>query len=873
MADKSQSIEQIALDNCEREPVHTPGRIQSFGAMLACDLRTLDLVGISRNFQDVVPAAIDVELQRNLGDLFEERELIHSIRGALSLPTVATQRVRIGLHKLGEFDYDVAVSTSEDHALVEFERVSAKGRNTDAPVAVVRSMIASLDTGGGAVELMDSAVKSLRRLTGFDRIMAYHFLDDGVGEVVAEAKSPGVDPFLGLRYPASDIPKIVRELMVRNPFRVISDVEDPHSELFVGDDAPPINLTSAQLRGVSPIHLEYLKNMEVRSTMNTSIVVRGELWGIFAFHHCHRLVLPPELRSIVELFGHVISLQLQQRLEQAVLDKRKKAESIFNSLGKPSGSNVAEIFLENAHNFPTVVDCVGAAVVIDDEVTTWGRCPDTAIINHLTSRSDGRAHTVNSLSDLSEIGNANDICGAAMVEVSQSARSWLLLFRPEQIENVRWAGGGEKKIEYGPNGPRLHPRASFKEYVESIRGRSTTWTQPDVEAAIEIAALFRDRAFSTLDESKREWSKQKQHKDLLIAELNHRVKNILSLVKSIARQTKGSAGSLTQYTEAFEQRINALSTAHDLIGGSGLRWADIRELLETELRAFMNSAKTVELSGPALTVSARVAPLLALVFHELVSNSVKHGALSPEGESLSVSWREESGGLEILWNERVAFSLKKPERKGFGLTLIERSVPHECKGTCEINFKPHGLEVRFWLPDRAMGASGTKGEVPSGKSAKDKNGVEGEGAVSKPMSHSPKPEPRDNDVQQSSEGDLKIVIVEDHSVLALELESLLVSNGYSKVQIFNDAASCQASILDDKSHYPDLAILDINLGGTTSYDLAVQLSARGVQIVFVSGYDEHHSMPESLRSAPRLRKPLDTNDLLQLLSQIEIKTL
>ena len=109
----------------------------------------------------------------------------------------------------------------------------------------------------------------------------------------------------------------------------------------------------------------------------------------------------------------------------------------------------------------------------------------------------------------------------------------------------------------------------------------------------------------------------------------------------------------------------------------------------------MNSSKAVKLTGPALTVSAGIAPLLALVFHELVSNSVKYGALSPEGESLDISWKEDSGGLEILWNERVTYSLEQPERRGFGLTLIERSVPHECRGTCELNFKPHGLEVRF----------------------------------------------------------------------------------------------------------------------------------------------------------------------------------
>ena len=217
MTNESRSIEQVALDNCEQEPVHIPGRIQSFGAILACDLRTLDIVGVSQNFHDIVPAAIKPEPKVNFGDLFEDRELSHSIRGALGLPTVATQRVRIGLHKLGEFDYDIAVSVSEDHALVEFEKLSAQSRSTDAPVAVVRSMIASLDTDSGPVELVDSAVKSLRRLTGFDRVMAYRFREDGAGEVVAEAKSPGVEPFLGLRYPASDIPQVVRQLMVQIP--------------------------------------------------------------------------------------------------------------------------------------------------------------------------------------------------------------------------------------------------------------------------------------------------------------------------------------------------------------------------------------------------------------------------------------------------------------------------------------------------------------------------------------------------------------------------------------------------------------------------------------------------------------------------------
>ena len=630
------TLELLALDNCEREPVRIPGRVQTFGALIACDIKTMQTVAYSDNFAEFFPTANKVELEGKLNDVFKERDLIHSIRGALSLPTVSVQRERIGAHKIGNRFHDIAVSVTNGIATIEFEKVGLKDGRPDASIAVVRSMLAGLPSKPGSKELLDSAVKTLRRLTGFDRVMGYQFLEDGAGEVIAEAKSPGIDPYLGLRYPASDIPEVVRKLMVVNPFRMIGDVKDPHAELITGQGSEPLDLSLAHLRGVSPIHIEYLQNMGVHSTMHVSLIVRGELWGLFSFHHYHPTVLPPEKRNVVELFGHLISLQLQQQLEQEVMEKRKKAESIFKSLSKSSGMGLIELFKSNAHNFPEVVPCEGAAVINQDGVTKWGRCPELSVIQSLIQHSDENVYTVSSFLGISDSEEANGICGAAIVELSQSTNSRLLLFRPEQIENVRWAGETDKKIEYGPKGPRLHPRASFEEYAELVRDKSLPWSQGDVEATIQIAAAFRDAAYSSLDEGQRAWQKQTEHKNLLIAELNHRVKNILALVRSIARQTEGSAESLEQYTQSFERRISALSIAHDLIGGSGFKWAGIRGLLETELSAFVHSTRIVSLRGPDLAVRADVAPLMALMFHELVSNAVKYGALSDVGERLDV---------------------------------------------------------------------------------------------------------------------------------------------------------------------------------------------------------------------------------------------
>ena len=845
VTEEALTLEQLALDNCEREPVRIPGRVQTFGALIACDWKTMRTVGYSENFADFFPTSNGVELDVEFSDVFEEKDLIHSVRGALSLPTVSVQRERIGAHKIGSRFYDVAVSVSNGIATIEFEKVGVNDGRPDASVAVVRSMLASLPSKTGSTELVDSAVKTLRRLTGFDRVMAYQFLDDGAGEVVAEAKSPGIEPYLGLRYPASDIPEVVRKLMVVNPFRIISDIKDPHAKLITGQGAEPIDLSLTHMRGVSPIHVEYLKNMGVHSVMHVSLIVRGELWGLFSFHHYHPILLPPEKRNVVELFGQLVSLQLQQQLEQEVMDKRKKVESIFRSINQTSGKSLADLFSENAHNFPEVVSCVGAAVVNRDGITTWGRCPEIPVIESLTQLFEEDTQAVSSFAGIAEPEEANGICGAAVVELSHAARTWLLLFRPEQIENVRWAGEKDKKIEHGPNGPRLHPRASFEEYVELVRDKCLPWTHSDVQAAVQIASVFRDAAYSSLDQSQRAWRKQKEHNNLLIAELNHRVKNILALVRSIARQTKGSSASLEQFTQAFEKRIAALSTAHDLIGGSRLQWAGIQELFETELRAFTHSSRTISLNGPDVALRADVAPLMALMFHELVSNAVKYGALSEVGERLDITWKLEAGGIEIQWHEQLSVLLDPPTRQGFGMTLIERSVPHQCNGTCDVQFTSSGLKVRLWLPNDA---------IRTGKN------------IVTSVETPPSPQTQ-KAFKQSS--DLKILVVEDNTLLAIELETLLVTAGYNNVAIFNRADSCRNTIFTEPIELPDIAILDINLGVTTSFSLGEELMENGVSLIMASGYDEAIEIPKCLANVPRLRKPVDSQELLQLITAVE----
>ncbi|MFK7821300.1 MAG: GAF domain-containing protein, partial [Planctomycetaceae bacterium] len=308
--------ERVALSNCDSEPVHIPGRIQSFGALLGFDLESGTVLHHSDNLGPEYLNDATSILGQPYEQIFNSNEIPHAIRGALGLPTIQTQRDRIGLFHLNDRPTDISVYTSANQAIVELEHDDSSRQRPQSAVTGVRSMLSALHSGDGLQTLLDSAVTVLRHLTGHDRIMAYRFMKNGDGEVAAESHGPGIEPFLGLRYPASDIPLQVRQIALRSRFRIIHDTRATPSALISQAGIPPLDLTYSQFRGVSPIHIEYLENMGVRSTMNVSIIVRGQLWGLFAFHSYRARRLSPDQRSLCELFGHIVSMQIQQEEEQ-----------------------------------------------------------------------------------------------------------------------------------------------------------------------------------------------------------------------------------------------------------------------------------------------------------------------------------------------------------------------------------------------------------------------------------------------------------------------------------------------------------------------------------------------------------------------------
>ena len=325
--------ERNALQNCESEPVHIPGRLQTFSAVLGFDSQTYDVTHMSENVAAFATVPASEILGNNIESVIGDSDAMHAIRGALGLPSISQQRELVGRFELGvdHIVCDIALHISGGTCVLELEPEDSSAPRSSEGIQQIRGMLTSLMTGEGVDGLVDSAVKAVRRMTGFDRVMAYRFLPNFEGEVVAEAVSPGLTPYLGLRYPASDIPAQVRKLMVKHPYRMIADVQDPHTAL-ISNDETPLDMTLCHSRGVSPIHIEYLINMGVASSVNFALIVQGELWGLFALHHCRPKAISPDQRTICELFTQLFSIQVQQELEKEILSHRKRAASTCEAL-------------------------------------------------------------------------------------------------------------------------------------------------------------------------------------------------------------------------------------------------------------------------------------------------------------------------------------------------------------------------------------------------------------------------------------------------------------------------------------------------------------------------------------------------------------
>ncbi|MBX7527792.1 HWE histidine kinase domain-containing protein [Qipengyuania vesicularis] len=840
---------QVDLSNCDREPIHQLGKIQGFGALIAVNADWFVSLK-SANLEAMLGLEDELEIGSRLSDAMD-RPALERLRSNTASLTDTDQIERLfGLDLTGSGKlFDCAIHCSGNYTIIELEPHAAGDVNRQ--IALLRPIMARLDGLEDTVDLLSQAARQLRASLDIDRVMVYRFHEDLSGEVVAEARRDDLEAFHGLRYPKSDIPAQARELYKRNRFRIISDVNEEPVAIEPGQtpEGEPLDLSMSTLRAVSPIHIEYLKNMGVGASLSISIVINGKLWGLFACHHYSSKILPYSQRTAAELFSELFSLMLERSLSRERAQLREAGQVVHNRLMRDiaAGTPLSESLPLLTPVIQQVIPHDGSSVFIEDIYDQNGAAPNEeefrAIVPMLNSAATSRILASDAIAERAPKAErfADRAVGALVIPISRTPRDYLVLWRRGLTQTVTWAGNPEKPVEYGPNGARLTPRKSFEAWQKSVEGRSSPWTEGELQVADGLRVTLLEIILRLTDDAVKERAKSQAQQELLIAELNHRVRNILNLIRGLISQSKREAGSIEEFSDIVGGRITSLAAAHDNITKGNWAAAPLRTLIDSEAQAYLdNKRDRVSVEGPEVLVAPEAYTVLALVIHEMVTNSAKYGSLSDSSGQLDIEIeRDNDHSLRLSWRESGGPPVKAPTRRGFGSTIIERSIPFELEGEADVDYKLSGLHARFSIPARFIewrSAGGSDGEEPNGKVTR----------------RDPPP------------GDLpgSVLLVEDSMIIALDTEDCLKELGVRQVITESTVAGALASL---ERQSPELAILDYNLGNESSEKVAVALSKKGIPFWLATGYGEMADRLDEIGAQGMLTKPYGRDDLVSIL--------
>jgi two-component sensor histidine kinase len=341
-------------------------------------------------------------------------------------------------------------------------------------------------------------------------------------------------------------------------------------------------------------------------------------------------------------------------------------------------------------------------------------------------------------------------------------------------------------------------------------------------------------------------------RETLVAELDHRVKNVLAAVQSLAAQSARKAASLEGFLKTFAGRLKSMASAHQLLTATRWRGAGMHNIAAAELGGL--APGQTRWSGPDVVLTPRGANAMSLALHELATNAVKFGALSTEVGRVEVTWRRtEPGGLELLWQESHGPPVATPTRRGFGSTLLEKVTGRELGGSVKVDYRTEGVRAVVTVGPSAFAPAAPAAAEPAAKATP----AELAGAsVGTPSAQ-----------QAIAVGGLKLLIVEDALLLALELEAGLTEAGAEVVGSAADVGEAMRM-----SSLPiDAAVLDANLNGASVLPVAQALASRGVPFVFATGYGDDKMLPAGF-DAPVIRKPYDVTQVAAAISEVTGRT-
>ncbi|MCZ7483121.1 ATP-binding protein [Rhizobium rhizogenes] len=719
------------LDSCGAEPIHIPGAIQEHGALLVLAANEFFVVQASDNLNDYIKASLPIGGAANVTVLPFIAALSEWYSGdENNFRYVWTEKA-----------LDVSAYRSGALIIIEFEK-TRHGESAEKLMGELTSLAQYLNSAPSLEDALLRTTQLVSSISGYDRTLIYDFGPDWSGHVVAEAGSGNLPSYLGLRFPAADIPPQARQLYTINRLRMIPDVDYrpvPVTPQLNAATGAVLDMSFSQLRSVSPVHLEYMRNMGTAASMSVSIIVNGTLWGLIACHHATSHSVSLAVREACDFAAQLLSMRIA--MEQSSQDASRRVElgHIQARLlkGMAGAEKWADGFLEGDDQREDLLKQVGAdgaALVRGNEYELVGKTPSRQQVEELVLWLGEQAVTDVFAAEclVNDYPAAASYAGAASgiiaMRISELHGSWLIWFRPEVVKTVRWGGDPHKTVQ---ESGRIHPRKSFEIWKEQVRNTALPWSEPELSAARELRSAIIGivlRKAEEMADLTRELQRTNKELEAFSYSVSHDLRapfrHIVGFAQLLRERSDAMDDKSVHYLQMIsEAALGAGRLVDDLLKFSQLGRTQIAmksvdmEKVVSEVRRSLAPSMTdrqIEWRIGRLPVTRGDPTLLRQVWYNLIDNAIKYsrqepvsiitiGAVETE-DDVTYSVDDNGVGFDMAYYSKLFGVFQRLQRvedfegTGIGLALVRRIVERHHGSVSAQGTVGEGASFSFTLP-------------------------------------------------------------------------------------------------------------------------------------------------------------------------------
>ncbi|SKB98400.1 ATP-binding protein [Dyadobacter psychrophilus] len=721
----------VNLTNCESEPIHIPGSIQPHGFMLGVNSQNYLIDFCSENCAEYIGIPPQMILGKTLTDIFPAQESDGFKEYA------AAERIDSAkpfVFSKDDISYNTTVHKSNETLILELEPFPDGTVNLPNLYNQTRTFVSIMEKTSYLPELCQEIANETRAITGYDRVMIYKFDPGYNGEVIAESKRQDLNSFAGQKYPHTDIPVQARELYIRNPLRMIADINYTPVPILTLDDASgktnkSLDLSLSILRSVSPIHIEYLKNMGVGATLTISLLQNQKLWGLIACHHYSPKILPHYTRLSALLHGHFLTSQIAVREVAEEFEVSQKVDKSLADLLSKLHEN--ENFVEEYYRDESLLklaNATGAAIFLNNKLYKNGITPADgpliSLFHFLADNFKTQGLVTHALSHHYPEGRTISQQAAGIVYHALSGNSdGIIWMRQEKVETINWAGNPDKAVLPNEEGLRLSPRKSFELWMQVVKDEGAPWRKSEINAASGFSYALQKhinyRVIQTQEDANRALNEELKTANQELANLNwistHDLKEPLRKIQifaskvldredpDLSAQVKDSVGRMRLAAEKMQNLIEDI-LAYSKAGNMEkvFEEIDLNIILKNVLRELQDNIEERH-----VTIHAQELPTLRVIpfqihqlFLNLISNAIKftdpdtapdidikvnivdgsaiNEIISPLQKFYGISFKDNGIGFDAEYETRIfdVFQRLHPAHKypgtGIGLAICKK---------------------------------------------------------------------------------------------------------------------------------------------------------------------------------------------------------